>query len=92
MIHVTKLVLDVLKPHQPNALDFSCTVAEVGANYRVQLVVVEVDEHTETVRVRIEGDHLDFAAIEKAITGMGGSLHSIDEVDVCNMAAPQLEE
>ncbi len=87
MIHVTKLILDVLKPHQPNALDFSRTLAAVGADYRVQLVVVEVDEHTETLRVLIEGDDLDFTAIEQAITTMGASLHSIDEVDVRNITA-----
>jgi hypothetical protein len=86
VIRVSKLILDVLKPHQPNALDFSRSIAEVGVGYRVQLTVVEVDEHTETVRVQIEGDDLDFAAIEEAITDMGGSLHSIDEVDVRNTA------
>lgn len=84
MIRVTRLVLDVLKPHQPNPLDFSCAIAEVGGGYRVELVVVEVDEHTETVRVVIEGDYLDFSVIEKAITATGASVHSIDEVDVYN--------
>lgn len=82
MAAVKKLVLDVLKPHQPNALEFSQNLADVGADYRVQLTVIEVDENTETLRVVIEGGSLDFYAIQAAIDKMGGSLHSIDEVEV----------
>lgn len=82
MVAVKKLVLDVLKPHQPNALEFSQTLAGTGPGYRVQLTVCEVDEHTETLRIVIAGDALDFDALETAINRMGGSLHSIDEVEV----------
>jgi len=82
MVSVKKLVLDVLKPHQPNALEFSKTLAAVGSSYRVNLIVLEVDENTETLRVLIEGPMLDFDAIQAAIERMGGSLHSIDEVEV----------
>ncbi|MCG6965682.1 MAG: DUF211 domain-containing protein [Chromatiaceae bacterium] len=82
MVAVKKLVLDVLKPHQPNALEFSSRLAEVGADYRVHLTVIEVDEHTETLRVVINGQTLDFDAIQAAIKTLGGSLHSIDEVEV----------
>jgi hypothetical protein len=41
-----------------------------------------VDESTETLGVVLEGRALDFDAIEAAIDKMGGSLHSIDEVEV----------
>ncbi len=82
MAIVRRLVLDILKPHQPNVLAFSQAVADVGPGYRVGAVVLEVDEHTETLRLEIEGEALDFDAIEAAITDAGGSLHSIDEVDV----------
>ena len=82
MVSVKRVVLDVLKPHQPNALEFSQTIAEVGAGYRVRLSVAEMDENTETTVIEIEGDAIDFEAIQSAITSMGGSLHSIDEVEV----------
>ncbi|MBT4890622.1 MAG: DUF211 domain-containing protein [Rhodospirillales bacterium] len=82
MISVKRVVLDVLKPHHPNALEFSQTIAEVGPDYRVHLTVIEVDENTETVRVVVEGNAIDFEAIQTAISKLGGSLHSIDEVEV----------
>ena len=86
MVLVKRLVLDVLKPHHPNALEFSRTLAAVGVNYSVCLNVIEVDENTETVQLEIEGEALDFEAIQSAISEMGASLHSIDEVEVFSEA------
>jgi hypothetical protein len=82
MSSVQRLVLDILKPHQPNALEFARAIAALGASYQVNIRVVEVDEQTETLEVAIEGDELDFERISGAISEMGASLHSIDEVSV----------
>jgi hypothetical protein len=82
MVLVKRLVLDVLKPHQPNVLEFSQALAMAGGDYRVCATVLEVDEKTETLQVVVEGDAIDFGALESRIRDMGGSLHSIDEVDV----------
>jgi len=84
MVFVKRLVLDVLKPHQPNALVFSCNLAEVGNDCTVVLTVLEVDKNTETIQLEIEGNDIDFEAIQSAITNMSGSLHSIDAVEVKN--------
>jgi hypothetical protein len=82
MALVKRLVLDVLKPHQPNAIEFSQALAKAGGNYRVCITVLEVDENTETLQVVVEGDAIDFDAVQSGISAMGGSLHSIDEVEV----------
>ncbi|MBB1438363.1 DUF211 domain-containing protein [Shewanella sp. SG41-4] len=84
MVNVKRVVLDVLKPHQPNALDFARAIAETGVDYRVKLIVLEIDENTETVQIQLFGSEIDFNTIQSAITNMGGSLHSIDEVEVHN--------
>lgn len=82
MVLVKRLVLDVLKPHQPNALEFSQALARAGGNYRVRITVLEVDEKTETLQVIVEGDAIDFDAVQSGISDLGASLHSIDEVEV----------
>ena len=79
---ITRLVLDVLKPHQPNAAEFSQNIALVGVDYHVHLTVLEVDENTETVQIEVIGEALDIELIQESISSMGGSLHSIDEVEV----------
>ncbi len=86
MVSIKRIMLDVLKPHQPNALEFSQAIAKVGEDYRVCLTVIEMDENTETLQLEVEGSVIDFDAIETAITSMGGSLHSIDQVEVRNEA------
>ncbi len=82
MVSVQRLVLDILKPHQPNALVFTRAIASLGEDYRVSVRVLEVDEQTETLQMTIEGDRLDFESINSAISENGASLHSIDEVSV----------
>ena len=75
-----RIVLDVLKPHLPNALDFSKEIAGLGTDYRVYLKVIEVDEQTETLQLLIEGGAIDFEAVQASISSMGASIHSVDEV------------
>ncbi len=82
MVAVKKIVLDVLKPHHPSALEFSSAIAEVGQDYTVALNVLEVDENTETLQIVVEGSAIDFEAVQSAISDLGGSLHSVDEVVV----------
>lgn len=86
MVVVKRLVLDVLKPHQPNALEFSQAIASIGVDYCVRLTVMEVDENTETLQLEVTGNAVDLESIQAAINDNGGSLHSIDEVEVKNEA------
>ena len=82
MIYVKRIVLDVLKPHQPNGLEFTSAIAEQSPGAVVKLTVLEVDEQTETVAIAIEGEDLRYNEITEAITNMGATVHSIDEVEV----------
>lgn len=84
MSSVKKLVLDVLKPHHPDAITFAKTIASVGANYQVKLIVLEMDENTESLQLEVCADAINFEDVLQAIEDMGGSLHSIDEVEVNN--------
>lgn len=86
MLAVKRIVLDVLKPHQPNALEFCKLIAKAGSDYRVCLTVIEVDEKTETLQLEISGRDIDFEVLQASISDIGGSLHSIDEVEVQNEA------
>jgi hypothetical protein len=86
---VERLVLDVLKPHHPNSLDFGKRLAGLGA-MRVRVTVLEMDEQTETLKVVIEGADIPFERVQEAITDFGASLHSVDEVQVAGTDAAPL--
>lgn len=83
MNQVRRLVLDILKPHQPNVLEFSQLLAGQG-NLVVKVTVIEMDDKTETLQVEIAGEDIDFERIHEAIHDFGASLHSIDEVEVAS--------
>jgi hypothetical protein len=80
VVFVKKVVLDVLKPHQPNILQLSKSICATGVDYSVRIVVLEVDEQTETLQLEVSGGSINFEAICASITEQGGSIHSIDEV------------
>jgi len=84
MVHITRIVLDVLKPHNPNALDFTTSIAEKVPGCRIKLTVAAMDEKTETVLLIIEGENILFHLVSEVIGSLGGSIHSIDEVEVDN--------
>jgi len=81
---IKRIVLDVLKPHQPQGIDFAKTLAELSVGYQVIYAVDEVDEKTESVIIEIKGDNIDLDPIKDAIHAMGGSLHSVDEIEIHN--------
>lgn len=81
MAKIKRIVLDVLKPRHPNIIDFAGAIADLGTEWRVVMTVDEVDDKTESVMLSVEGDSLDFEAIQQSIQALGGSLHSIDEIE-----------
>ncbi|MDH3450995.1 MAG: DUF211 domain-containing protein [Gammaproteobacteria bacterium] len=82
MATIKRLVLDVLKPHSPNVVEFAQRVAEENAGCRVQVTVAEMDENTESLVVVITGESIEFESVDSALRSMGASLHSIDDVEV----------
>jgi hypothetical protein len=82
MTKTRRIVIDVLKPHKPDALEFSTELARLGKDYRVKLVVTGVDKKTESTIITIDSDDVDFYAVKNTIHQMGASVHSIDEVEV----------
>ena len=82
MPEIKRIVLDVLKPHHPNAINFAEAIAVLSPDYRVGLKVIAVDEKTESAEVTVEGNAIDFEGVKVAINAMGATVHSIDAVDV----------
>ncbi|MCW8828464.1 MAG: DUF211 domain-containing protein [Gammaproteobacteria bacterium] len=86
MAKMKRLVLDVLKPRQPNIIEFAKAIAALGSEYRVNMRVEEVDDKTESVLLSVEAEDMDFVALEAKINELGASLHSIDEVEILGEA------
>ena len=86
MVKLKRVVLDVLKPHQPDALEFCRDIASLQEGYEVRLSVQEMDEDTQTLQLEISAANIDLGPIENTIKRLGASIHSIDLVEVKNEA------
>ncbi|MEE9593069.1 MAG: DUF211 domain-containing protein [Thermoplasmata archaeon] len=77
---IKRLVLDVLKPHQPSVIELSQSLATLDGVVGVNCVLDEVDQETESVKITIEGTNIDYGTVEAVIRGSGAVVHSVDSV------------
>ena len=80
MAPVRRLVIDVLKPHDPPLLAFSQRLTETDSVEAVSVSLIELDQEVQNVKVTLEGSDLDFEAVEETVEGLSGTVHSVDEV------------
>ncbi len=76
-----KLVLDVLKPFSPSALELAKRLLQLRGVKRVEVSLIEMDRDVENVKITLEGN-LDYELLKKEIEKLGASIHSIDGVTV----------
>ena len=82
MIEIRKIVLDVLKPHNPGITPLAKRLANINGIEGVNISVYEMDKEVENVKITIEGRLLETKRIREVISDAGGSIHSTDEVVV----------
>ena len=80
MSFIRRLVLDVMKPHEPNIIVMSEHLARLESVEAVNIVVIEIDKSVENCKVTIEGKKLDYEIIVNEIKALAGAIHSIDQV------------
>jgi hypothetical protein len=73
------VVLDVLKPHKPDIIDFGIAIENEKSVKCLNLNVYAVDEKTESIKIILEGNSLNIKSIKKKIEDMGAVIHSVDK-------------
>jgi hypothetical protein len=79
---IKKLVLDVLKPREPPIHELAAKLTNCSGVSEVNILLAEIDQNTESVKVSVSGDNIDIESLRKSIEEYGASIHSIDEVTV----------
>lgn len=79
MAAVRRLVLDTLKPHQPNIIDLAQQISDLPGVDSVNISIYEIDRKVENAKITIEGTDLQYQAVLELIQDIGGAVHSIDE-------------
>jgi len=78
---IRRLVLDLMKPHELTIVEIADVVADVGPGiHGVNAVLIETDRQVDNVKLTVEGDDIEFNAVEAQLTDLGATVHSIDEI------------
>jgi hypothetical protein len=80
MAEIRKIVLDVLKPHDPDISQLAVKLAGLGGVDGTNISVYEMDKEVENIKITIEGSSLNLEKIKEVISRASGTVHSIDEV------------
>jgi hypothetical protein len=79
MPSLRRLVLDVLKPHEPTMLTLGREIADLPAVEAATTDLVEIDEEVREVTLTVEGPDLDYDEIVAVVEDLGRSVHSLDQ-------------
>ena len=91
MSDLKRLVLDVLKPHNPSIIDVAQQLSILDGVSGVNISIKEVDQETETVKITIKGDSIDYELVEETIREAGAVIHSVDNVAAGKELVDELE-
>ncbi len=80
MGNIRRLVLDVLKPHAPILTELVDLIVSKPGVDSVNATLIEVDANTESIKLIIQGNNLDFETINDSLKEVGAVVHSIDQV------------
>ncbi len=91
MSEIKRLVLDVLKPHNPSIVELSKRLSNVNGVVGVNCTLDEVDQDTESIKITIEGPSVSFDTVEKTIRECGAVIHSVDSVSAGKKIVEEVE-
>lgn len=80
MPDLRRVVLDVLKPHDPPMIEFTDRMAALEGVAGATASLIELDQEVQNVKLTIEGDALEYATLEETVEALGGTVHSVDQV------------
>ncbi|HEQ78918.1 MAG TPA: hypothetical protein ENN76_01475 [Euryarchaeota archaeon] len=88
---IRRLVLDVLKPHNPSVIELSKKLAGLPGVSGVNLTLDEVDQETESIKITVEGRAIDYDELKEAIEEFGAVIHSVDSVSTGRKLVEEVE-
>lgn len=82
-MYLSRLVIDAVKPiGEYSIIDLAKDISKHVRNGGAFIKVVEVDIHTEGLKIIIEGSKINFEGVQKALKDRGAVINSLDEATV----------
>ena len=77
---IRRLILDVLKPHNPSVVELSEALSRLDGVEGVNVIIYEMDQQVENAKIIVAGNSINFESIKKKLEELGATIHSVDEV------------
>jgi hypothetical protein len=77
---IKRIILDVLKPHSPSIIEVAERLGGLEGITGVNISLEEVDAETDSIKITIEGNNIDYSKVKNVVSECGASIHSIDGV------------
>jgi hypothetical protein len=82
MAPLRRLVVDLLKPHDPDIVALTRRVGDCDSVSGVNAVLVETDREVQNLKLTVVGDDVSEREVFDAIEDAGATVHSVDQA-VC---------
>ena len=79
-VRIVRLVLDIVKPHNPTIIELAEALNELPGVSRVEIDVQDYDTNIERLKVILDGEDLDYEEISRVVKYYGGNIASLDGV------------
>lgn len=90
MTEIRRMVLDILKPHEPSIVEVTRRIAEIEGVEGVNSSLIEVDEEVKNLKITIEGAFSE-QPVRDTVEQLSASIHSIDEVAMGERMVDKIE-
>jgi len=77
---IRRIVLDVLKPHEPTSEELASKLSDIEGTEGVDIVVYSIEKDVESIKITIEGSDINLSRTRQVIEDFGANIHSIDKV------------
>jgi hypothetical protein len=91
MANIRRLVLDILKPHEPGITEFAQVTEKLDGVEGVNATLIEIDEDVQNIKLTVEGEGISGEDLKNRVEDLGGSVHSIDEIVCGSKMVEQVE-
>lgn len=81
-VAVKRILLDSLKPRELSLVDLSKALGSVSGVEEVNIIVIEVDSQTETVKVTMKGPNINYNEVREVLGKQGVSIKGVDEISM----------
>ena len=81
----------MLKPHHPSIVELARRLGSIEGISGVNCTLDEVDQETESIKITVEGNSIDYDLVEQVITESGAVVHSVDSVSAGKKLVEEVE-